>query len=540
VDDEVSRRAGAAGVAAAGVAALMYLTVARWWDPAADALVVVAALYAVAVIGAGICTLLLWERSRTLDDPAPRWLAAGLAIAGCAALAQGFAMVAFVDPTSTRDVSRAAGPFLVWHAVIPLFVLGAVVAPAAASLRRTAIAVGVVLLVASVSSPTWTVVPALVDGSGRFTPVHRGWVGGLLVLTFVVAVVWIVRCGRRPMRVDAWITVALFLAALDLLLVIGAERPFETIWWSSVATRAATFAVPAVGLLADAARSLRLLHLHERSLTHRLDLELERATRSMRPPTADPGAPARIRAALAPGGIRCVYQPIHSLVTGDLVAVEALARFPGADDQPPDRRFAEAHAVGSGVALEVAAVGAAIAGAEKLPADIILAVNVSPAALVRRELVELLAGCESRPVIVEVTEHAAVEDYHQLADVVAELRGRGIRLAIDDAGAGFASLRHIVRLVPDVIKLDMSLTRDIHLDPVRRSLAASLVDFAEQIGAVLVAEGVERSEELEVMQDLGAHAAQGYLLGRPGDLPVAVTSDLVPGRVIDLTDPAAE
>jgi EAL domain-containing protein (putative c-di-GMP-specific phosphodiesterase class I) len=96
-------------------------------------------------------------------------------------------------------------------------------------------------------------------------------------------------------------------------------------------------------------------------------------------------------------------------------------------------------------------------------------------------------------------------------------------LAIDDAGAGYANFQHILRLRPDFIKLDLGLTRGIDGDPVRRSLAAALVRFGEEIGALLIAEGVERREELAVLTDLGFAAAQGYLLGRPAPLPLATT-----------------
>jgi EAL domain-containing protein (putative c-di-GMP-specific phosphodiesterase class I) len=137
-------------------------------------------------------------------------------------------------------------------------------------------------------------------------------------------------------------------------------------------------------------------------------------------------------------------------------------------------------------------------------------------------LPEFARGLLSVPparVVLEVTEHAAVEDYGSLEQALRGHRARGMRVAVDDAGAGFASLRHILRLAPDLIKLDLSLTRDIHRDRSRRALATALISFASEIGAEIVAEGVEARDELEALAALEVGFAQGYYLGRPGPLP---------------------
>jgi len=131
---------------------------------------------------------------------------------------------------------------------------------------------------------------------------------------------------------------------------------------------------------------------------------------------------------------------------------------------------------------------------------------------------DLLERADPSRIVVEVTEHAPVADYDELREALSGLRERGVRLAIDDAGAGFASLRHIIRLDPDLIKLDITLTRQIETDPVRQALAVALVSFAEQIGATVVAEGVESELELEALRRAGIRHAQGFLLGRPGPL----------------------
>jgi EAL domain-containing protein (putative c-di-GMP-specific phosphodiesterase class I) len=112
-----------------------------------------------------------------------------------------------------------------------------------------------------------------------------------------------------------------------------------------------------------------------------------------------------------------------------------------------------------------------------------------------------------------------------------------VRLAIDDAGAGFASLRHIVRLDPDIIKLDITLTRRIEKDPVRQALTVALVSFANQVGATVVAEGVETELQLEVLRLTGIRFAQGFLLGPPGPVPVAGARSTV-GGVVPIDQPA--
>ncbi|WP_157041752.1 EAL domain-containing protein [Nitriliruptor alkaliphilus] len=515
--------------AAVGAAVVAYLTAERWWSTPQDALVVIPVLYATAVIGAAICAFLLAVRARILDDPVTRWTSAGFAMAGAAALAQGVVLFQPANAPLTTDPSAPAALYLLWHTALPTFIVAALVVPQRTVLRRVAM-VGTLVAVGAVTWLPDLPLPELVDGAGAFTPAYRGAAAALGVLTAAAATAWLLRSGRRPTRVQAWIALALALSTLDVVLAVGADRFFAAIWWSSASARAAAFALPAAGLLADAGRSLRLLHLHERSLTDRLQTEVDHATSSLRLPVPATDAEARVRRALQPGAIRCQYQPIYSLSTGRLTAVEALARFAGPPSRPPDRWFAEAHAVGLGVELELAALTAALEGASRLPDDVPVTLNVSPGVLVRPEMIDLIAH-EDRLVVVEVTEHAAVEDYQLLGEAIASLREHGARLAIDDAGAGFASMRHIVRLVPDIIKLDMTLTRDIHLDPVRRSLAASLVGFAEQIGSLLVAEGVEQAEELATWQELGAHAAQGYLLGRPADLPAAPFCEHVPVQV---------
>lgn len=229
----------------------------------------------------------------------------------------------------------------------------------------------------------------------------------------------------------------------------------------------------------------------------------------------------RIRQMLARRQLHPVFQPIYSLDDGRLVAVEALTRFDTEPKHPPDVWFSHAASVGLGVELELVALERALADGVGLPDGVALTFNASPSTLADPRLLEVLDRHRGPPLIAEVTEHAVVDDYKHLDQALAALRLRGVRLAVDDAGAGFASLRHIVRLAPDYIKLDLSLTQNLRADPVRSALAEALIQFADRTGSAIIVEGIETSADLATWQDLGAHAAQGYLLARPGPLPVA-------------------
>jgi PAS domain S-box-containing protein len=216
------------------------------------------------------------------------------------------------------------------------------------------------------------------------------------------------------------------------------------------------------------------------------------------------------------------FQPIVDIETGRPIGVEALSRFPSRADVTPDVIFAEAANAGLGLDLELLAVRSALSEARLLDPTLYVAVNVSPAVLANPALADALqaSGFDLRRVVLEITEHAAVGDYTVLERPRQRLRELGVRLAIDDAGAGYASLRHIVTLAPDIIKVDRTLVADIDTDRARRALVMAVVMFALEIGTTtLVAEGVETPEELDALTSLGVDAAQGYLIGRPTSAP---------------------
>ncbi len=215
-----------------------------------------------------------------------------------------------------------------------------------------------------------------------------------------------------------------------------------------------------------------------------------------------------------------VFQPIVDLSTGRPLGAEALARFDVVPIRPPNEWFADAAEAGVALHLELAAIRKAIAQAHLLPPDSFLSVNVSPPTLRSPAFADLLRQGSPRPVVVELTEHEYIDDYRPTVDAMGILRQMGVRLAVDDAGSGFASLHHILKLQPDFIKLDLLLVSGIDGDAARRSLAGALVRFSAETDAVLIAEGIETAEELDTLRQLGVRYGQGYHLGRPDHLPL--------------------
>lgn len=226
----------------------------------------------------------------------------------------------------------------------------------------------------------------------------------------------------------------------------------------------------------------------------------------------------RIEDVLENRALTIFHQPIVSLETGRPVGVECLARFPDSGVRGPDAWFTEAASVGLGIELEMLAVELAMESLHQLPRDLYASINASPECVLSERLEERFTGNLRDRLVVEVTEHAQVDDYASLAIALRHLR-RKVRIAIDDVGAGYAGLRHIVDLSPDLLKLDMSLTRNIHCDAARHALSGAMVRFAYQIGARIVAEGIENAEEFAALRSLGVDYGQGYMLGRP--MPVA-------------------
>lgn len=223
----------------------------------------------------------------------------------------------------------------------------------------------------------------------------------------------------------------------------------------------------------------------------------------------------RIRRVLTEKQYDILYQPIINVAIDRLVGHEALAVFHPRPQRSPDKWFADAHRAGLGEELELALVSRALEQLQHFPPHSYISINLSPQTILGGRLDAILAPHDLSRVVLEITEHTSVADYGEIARRLADLRRAGLQLAVDDAGAGFASFRHVLRLDPDIIKLDASLIQKIDIDPPSRALAAALIRFAEEIGCKVVAEGVETESELSVLRDLKVNKAQGYLLGRP-------------------------
>jgi len=257
----------------------------------------------------------------------------------------------------------------------------------------------------------------------------------------------------------------------------------------------------------------------ERTLSQSVAAEVAEAlTDQLADREAELSRRARVRRELrrvVDGGLlSVVFQPIVDLHTGRATTFEALARFDTDPPRTPDVWFAEAGEVGLAAEMELAAIRAALPVLPGLPGGAGLSLNVSPATALSHALYRLLKPVAPF-IVLEITEHAPVDDYDALRAALRPLRGAGMRLAVDDAGAGFASLRHILRLDPDLIKIDMTLVREISEDRASRALTHALASFAAEMGASVVAEGVETPEQVAVLRSLGVRYAQGYHLGRP-------------------------
>lgn len=235
-----------------------------------------------------------------------------------------------------------------------------------------------------------------------------------------------------------------------------------------------------------------------------------------------------IRAVVAAGEALEMYlQPIVSLRRPHAAPVgyEALARFRVAPYEAPDVWLERASDAGLHRELELNCIHAALEHLPALPPTAYLTVNASPETLLSEEFARIVAAAPAERLVAEVTEHAVVSEYESLASTIRRLRSSGLRLAVDDAGAGFASLRHVIELRPDIIKLDIHLTRGIHGDRSREALVRSLVSFADDVGATLIAEGIESREDLMSLRELQVPFGQGFLFAEPRPAALVLRDD---------------
>jgi EAL domain-containing protein (putative c-di-GMP-specific phosphodiesterase class I) len=262
--------------------------------------------------------------------------------------------------------------------------------------------------------------------------------------------------------------------------------------------------------------------------------------------TTTTGAPTEretVEAVLAdPTLIRPVFQPIVDLRRSAIQGYEMLARLANDPSGTPPAWLAAAERLGMSNALEASLVAAGITAREHLPRGTYLSINVSPGALVSSEVRAVLDAAPGglEQLVLELTEQHGIDDYDGLATALDGVRAAGGHVAVEDAGAGYESLQHVLRLRPEYVKLDRGLISDAHADPAKLAIIEAVGLFAARLGAELVAPGIERRAEQEMLAGLAVPLGQGYLFGRPGpslvrDVPIAglrpVTGDL--GGLLD-------
>jgi EAL domain-containing protein (putative c-di-GMP-specific phosphodiesterase class I) len=234
------------------------------------------------------------------------------------------------------------------------------------------------------------------------------------------------------------------------------------------------------------------------------------------------------------GHLDLAFQPVVDLQRGVVVGYEALARLAGPPSAPPDRWFAAAADEGLAARLEAAVLERALPTRAALPPDCFLSVNLNPNLVLDRTVQGVLDDAGELPgVVLELTEHDRIDDYGGLRRALTRLRASGVNIAMDDAGAGYAGLSSLLALRPDLVKLDRSLIAGIDVDPVKQELVELLATMVGRMDAWVLAEGVERLEELESLIRLGVPLAQGFLLGRPAP-DLRGLDDPTAGRIREL------
>jgi diguanylate cyclase (GGDEF)-like protein len=269
-----------------------------------------------------------------------------------------------------------------------------------------------------------------------------------------------------------------------------------------------------------AARALDLAKRAGGGITRKYDAEQVAAIPTIRNQRAEIDALLDM-----PNPITPVFQPLVELHTGRLVGYEALSRFNADVRRPPDAWFNQAHACGRGPQLEAIAIRAALEAPERPPGTY-LSLNFSPSAISSNYVTSALP-LNLNGLVIEITEHELASEDGALEEGLARLRQRGARIAVDDAGAGYAGLNQVMRVQPDIIKLDRSLIEDIHLDSAKAALVEFFAMFARRVGAGVCTEGIEKIEELQTLVNLGIYFGQGYLLGRPAEPWATVSPDIV-------------
>ncbi|AKE52496.1 sensor domain-containing phosphodiesterase [Kangiella geojedonensis] len=210
--------------------------------------------------------------------------------------------------------------------------------------------------------------------------------------------------------------------------------------------------------------------------------------------------------------------PIVDLNTGQVSGYEALSRIKsGSEEWPPDKFFESAVYVGLSEQATQKVLLAAKNALSVIPRDTNFYINITPDLLAKESFVASIQNSDFplNQLVLEITEHSLIDDYHAVSQLLSPLREKGMRVAVDDAGAGYSSLRHVIALSPDIVKLDMTLTQNIYRNQTKQSLIKALKSFAKDRNFELVAEGIETPQELKTLQNIGINYGQGYLFDKP-------------------------
>ncbi len=473
-----------------------------------------AAAYVAVLVVEGVLTAfttyLLLLQSAIAQDRRLLWAAGGFGLLWALTLARALGPeVTWTAPyRGTGDVSTALS--VAWVVILPTVVL-------TAGLRHRTTAL---LAVPAVLVTCLTLALAHVDttAAGGLRSAGRVVLTAAVALAVAAAVWWRRRVPQGNRGAWGWVGSALLLVPVVAVLRQVSGEDGAAPVWAPWAVEILTLTVTALGLAVltlrgfwPQARRWRLLETEVRQL---------RSASPLLPglsvtPLDESGLPERDEVAdtVARGAAQVALQPVRDLLTLDPLGQEALARFGGR--VPTDRWFRAAAMHGLGAELECLTLGAALRCLKDLPSTQFLAVNTSPASLEDERVLALLLAVDLSRVVVEITEHDAVRDYALMRRTLSDLRAAGARIAVDDVGAGFASLRHVLQLQPDLVKLDTSLTRDVHVSARQRALVRAVVQFADEVGAQVLAEGIEINEQLAPLIDAGVTLGQGWHLGRP-------------------------
>ncbi|MDT7570097.1 MAG: hypothetical protein QOE05_271 [Actinomycetota bacterium] len=485
------------------VAVAIGIPIAPVWDGASSDDTMLARALAVAGTAAVVTGFALLVQTMVSGDRWLRWVAGGFGLAFLLALAR----------TGARsDVDRS-------EALAMLMLLSVAVCALTAPVVRRSLVLLVLpaVAVAAAAAAIVSTRPDLLAGDELRDGTRIAWAAVGLVCA-LAALRWL-----QPSASDRrWVGIGLAIAAAAAVLHAIAKARRDDLWWAGLVGEDLALLVPALALGVRTGRGYGRQSRRWRQLEAEVKA-LRRGTRLLPgrsvTPEDDEGLPgkAEVRAILDAAAVRVALQPVIELPSGAVVGNEALSRFGGR--VPTDRWFKAASKYGLGDELERLCLGSALTLLPTLPPDQFLAVNISPAALADAGVLALLEAAELRRVVVEITEHEAVENYAVTRTVLGRLRSAGARIAVDDTGAGFASLRHVLMLQPDVIKLDLSLTRDVDVDRRQQALVRAVTAFSAQVGATVLAEGVETQAQLDTLREIGVQLGQGWHLG----VPVLVT-----------------